>query len=99
MGPMNDAINPVKMYAYALLGKQMVGMAVQELSLRPEVVLTAKTPEEFAKCVAKVIELKDDDETRRRLTTFAQQNTWEHRADEAWKHLLPLLASGAIVGR
>lgn len=82
-GEVNDAINPVKLYAYTYLGKPIVGTAVHELLIRPEVVLTGKTPAEFAELVPKAIQLSRDPEYTARLKAFARANTWAHRASEA----------------
>jgi hypothetical protein len=83
-GEMNDAVNPVKMYAYALLGKPMVGTAVRELRTRPEIAFTAQTPAEFAKLVADAMAGRISISPNK-LNSFALQNTWEARADQAMK--------------
>jgi hypothetical protein len=83
-GAMNDAINPVKMYAHALLGKPTVGTAIAELLARPDVAFTAASPEEFATCIPRALQAANDPATTARLRHFAQQNTWTHRASTAW---------------
>jgi len=83
-GEMNDAINPVKMYAYAQLGKPMAGTAVRELTSRPQIVATAARSEDFGNAVAAALAQADSPETRQRLIQFAAINTWRQRAETAW---------------
>jgi len=90
-GPMNDAINPVKMYAYALLGKPMAGTAVRELLSRPRVVTTAASAPDFGKAVAKAAEKRNNPAVAENLRQFALANTWEHRAGRAWESMQHLL--------
>jgi hypothetical protein len=97
-GPMNDAVNPVKMYAYAQLGKPMVGTAIRELLARPEVVLCGATAAEFAAAVPRAVALAKRSDVRARLTSFAQQNTWQHRAAAAWQ-VVGALAAPSPAGR
>jgi hypothetical protein len=87
MGPMNDAINPVKLYAYTLLGKPVVGTAVRELLSRPDIVLTASTADTFAQRVQEALQIAEQHNLRERLRIFALENTWEQRASEAWRAL------------
>jgi hypothetical protein len=92
-GPMNDAINPVKMYAYALLGKPMLGTNVRELRDRPHAVQVATSPEAFGAMVPRVLELSNDPAYRESLRRFALANDWSSRARTAWEVLqqsLPL---------
>jgi hypothetical protein len=88
-GEMNDAINPVKMYAYALLGKPVVGTGIRELLSRPMVAACGASDADFARCIGPAIELGRSAEHRRRLIDFAMANTWRHRASAAF----PLLAA------
>jgi glycosyltransferase involved in cell wall biosynthesis len=83
LGPMNDAINPVKMYAYALLGKPMAATAVRELVSRPQIVATA-APEHFGNAVSCALAAAARPETAAALKSFAAANTWETRAAQAW---------------
>ena len=92
-GEMNDAINPVKLYAYALLGKLVVGTAIRELTQRPDVALTGDTPEAFCQAVAAAVSRADEPRTAAHLESFARANTWEARAAQAWETLGPLLTS------
>lgn len=83
-GEMNDAINPVKMYAYALLGKPVVGTTVRELKTHPKFVDCADTVDAFSIALRNALVKSNDPEAARRLTAIALANTWEGRAAEAW---------------
>lgn len=89
MGPMNDAINPVKLYAYALLGKPIVGTCIRELESRPGVVHIGRTAEEFAARVADAVAASRNEQAREALISFAMENTWDHRARQALAQLFP----------
>ena len=84
LGEMNDAINPVKMYAYAFLGKPVAGSAVRELTARPHVADTGATPGAFSAAVSRALMRARDPEEAVRLKQFACENTWEKRAEQAW---------------
>jgi len=92
---MNDAINPVKMYAYALLGKPVVGTNIRELRDRPDIVHTADTAEAFSAAVRRAIYQSEDAAHRRHLQQFAAENTWTHRAQLAWDEIQNRLESAA----
>jgi hypothetical protein len=85
IGPMNDAVNPVKMYAYALLGKPMAGTATRELLSRTQLVSVAGSPEEFGQAVGQAMARSRDETVAANLRKFALDNTWEHRAALAWE--------------
>jgi len=87
LGTMNDAINPVKMYAYALMGKPIAGSAVNELRIRPDIAATGSTPELFSAAVSQAIDRAKDGRSPAHLTRFALDNTWEVRAEAAWQVL------------
>lgn len=84
-GEMNDAVNPVKMFAYALLGKPMVGMATRELREYPDVVFVAETAAEFSSAIDLAMERARDRVATAKLKAFALENTWEVRARQAWE--------------
>lgn len=84
----NDEVNPVKLYAYTLLGIPVVGSAVRELSIRPDVTLTARTSGDFAQLIPRAIALRADTRYRYTLTNFALENTWSHRAESAFEHIM-----------
>jgi len=91
-GEMNDAINPVKMYAYAFMGKAMAGSAVRELTLRPEIVDTGDTAERFSDAVGRALVRSQSVEHRNTLKAYAMQNTWEMRAETMWTIIHAYLA-------
>ena len=80
-GPMNDAINPVKMYVYAMLGKPMAGTAVHELTGRPQLVATSGG--NFSSAVGAALCASRRPETAAQLQQFAAANTWQARASKA----------------
>jgi glycosyltransferase involved in cell wall biosynthesis len=86
-GAMNDAINPVKMYAYAYLGKPMVGTSIRELVSRPDLVYTANSADHFAEQLRNAIRDTYNPRRKQSLRLFGEQNTWEHRADQVVKIL------------
>ncbi len=91
-GAMNDCINPVKMYMYALLGKPVVGTAVRELTARPDIAITGDGPEGFAAAVKEGLSRKQDPAYVGHLQEWARSNTWDHRAETAWEVLQQHLA-------
>ncbi len=86
-GDMNDGVNPVKLYYYAMHGKQIVSTNVAEVASRPEVASSAKSPEEFAALIASAVAHRDDDVRRRYRMAYANRNTWAERAEEVWTAL------------
>ncbi|MEA3212773.1 MAG: hypothetical protein QOE70_5830 [Chthoniobacter sp.] len=78
-GAMNDAINPVKLYAYALLGKPVVGTPIRELCERPEAVLIGRTPEDFANYLVSAVGGSESAPSPESLRAFARRNTWKDR--------------------
>lgn len=85
--PINDAVNPVKMYAYAGLGKPIVGTATRELVKCREYASIANGPAEFAQAVTWVCENAPSPTEVRRLKAFAAANTWEARAAQVWARI------------
>ena len=83
-GEMNDAINPVKMYAYAQLGKPIVGTAIRELASRPEIAVTVATPQTFSEAISRTLVCADNPASKSALQAFAARNTWQERANQAW---------------
>jgi hypothetical protein len=79
-GPMNDGVNPVKLYAYALMGKPIVGTPIRELSERPESALIGHSPEEFANHLLAVVNVHPSAPAPDRLRALAWKNTWKDRA-------------------
>jgi hypothetical protein len=89
-GKMNDAINPVKMYAYALLGKPIAGSRVRELTSRPDIASTAASSADFGHAVDAAMQRSRDGQFVSQLRGFASRNTWEHRAAQAWEEIRQL---------
>lgn len=83
--PMNDAINPVKMYNYLILGKPVVATSVEECRRNP-FVTTADTAAEFASAVAQALHPQGPAAMQERIE-FALANTWDVRAEQAWDEL------------
>jgi glycosyltransferase involved in cell wall biosynthesis len=81
VGATNDGVNPVKLYMFAFLGKQIVGTAIRELVERPEIVAIGKSPDEFAAHVLNAATLAVRDGARETNRSFARRNTWRERAD------------------
>lgn len=94
-GEMNDAVNPVKMYAYSLLGKPILGTAIRELVIRPEIVQVAPDAATFGRMVPDVVSLSQDPGHRKLLQTFALNNVWAVRAETAWNVLQAKLTNSA----
>jgi hypothetical protein len=88
---MNDAVNPVKMYAYALLGKPIVSTCVRELAARPDIAHAAATPADFAAAITTAAASARNPVFVSHLQSFALENTWRHRARLAWQTLSPRL--------
>src|SRR5207302_8698959 len=88
---MNDSVNPVKMYTYALLGKPVLGMAIRELVSRPDIAQVAANPETFGRMIPQVLALSQNSEHQARLREFALRNTWNQRAELAMASLKPFL--------
>src|SRR5450432_1038814 len=89
-GEMNDAVNPVKMYAYALMGKPIVATATRETTGRSGIVMSAESPKEFSAAIREAISCAQKSDTASRLKKFALENTWELRAAQAWEVICTL---------
>ena len=87
---MNDAINPVKVYLYALLGKPVVGTAIHELLIRPDIALTAGNASDFSQAIRSAMQLSASRSHQEALKEFALRNTWEQRAAQAWEEIKDL---------
>ena len=83
-----DAINPNKMYIYALLGIPIVGTATREMASRPEIVFAADTPEKFSQAIQQALAQKK--ERMKQLKEYGLQNTWDIRAEQAWQMIKEL---------
>ena len=81
-GPMNDAINPVKMYMYLAAGKPVVSTHIEEASDNSDLVRVARSPEAFAELIRAAVE-SDNCSARLQRRQFGLSNTWDDRALEA----------------
>ena len=84
-GPMNDAINSVKMFMYLAAGKPVVSTWIEESRRNPYVVAT-QNPLEFAEAIRQAATEEDADAMTERRA-YAWSNTWYHRAIAAIEHL------------
>ena len=80
--PMNDAINPVKMYMYLVAGKPVVSTNIRECVSNSRLVMAARTYEEFAEMIRKAVEV-DNEISRQERIRFGLANRWEDRATAA----------------
>jgi glycosyltransferase involved in cell wall biosynthesis len=80
-GPMNDAINPVKMFMYLAAGLPVVSTAVAECVANPWVD-AANSPQQFAAAISRAMTASTP-VGRRDRRAFAARNTWDNRADSA----------------
>lgn len=79
--PMNDAINPVKMYSYLADGLPVVSTWIYECRRNPFVV-AAKNPVEFAEAIRCALN-ENSPALQQARRDYAAVNTWNQRADEA----------------
>ncbi len=92
VGAVNDAVNPVKLYAYAAMDKPIVGTNTRELRKHSQQVKIANGSLDFAEKVASSVGVRQDEEERADRRRFAQANTWTCRASEAWRRIQELLS-------
>lgn len=92
--PMNDAINSVKMFDYIAFGLPVVSMDTAE-SRRNPFVRVAPTPHELAATIVGAHQ-EDQSNARRARRAWAEQNTWNIRAEQATEVLRD---AGLIDGR
>ena len=85
-GPINDAINPVKMYMYLAAGKPVVATWLRECRRHAPYVYSAQSVTDFVEAIRRSI-AEDSDVLREARIAFAMQNTWEDRARNALDHL------------
>jgi glycosyltransferase involved in cell wall biosynthesis len=80
-GPINDAINPVKMYMYLMAGLPIVATDIEECR-RNDFVSVADSPRSFAEAV-RTLATSEHVTDREERMAFALRNTWGDRAQEA----------------
>ena len=81
-----QACNPIKMKEYLALGKPVVSTPFTELQNYRDVILEAKTPEEFAFCIQKLLSQEKDDLVQERRLKV-QNATWDNKAQLVLKKL------------
>jgi hypothetical protein len=81
-GPINDAINSVKMYMYLMGGKPVVSTWLRECVRLQPLVTPTKTNEEFADAIRREITENSPEKIAARIE-FARKNTWANRAEDA----------------
>ncbi len=86
-GPMNDAVNSVKMYMYLAAGKPVVTTWLRESVRHTPLVNATRNAYEFVCAVRKAVSENSKAQADARIT-FAHQNTWENRAHTALNYLL-----------
>jgi glycosyltransferase involved in cell wall biosynthesis len=85
-----ECIYPVKLHEYLILGKPIVSTDLPEVRQFSDVVLIARSKEEFVRQV--VHALKDNDEIKiRKRIGVAENNSWEKRISEISKKIQPYL--------
>jgi glycosyltransferase involved in cell wall biosynthesis len=92
---MNDRINPVKMYAYALLGKPIAGTNIGELLEYSQIVCvsTGIDPSYFSEAVRRALSEVSNEASARLRKDFALRNTWTERATQVESILMAAIAA------
>jgi glycosyltransferase involved in cell wall biosynthesis len=80
--PVNDSLDPVKLYMYLLHGKPVVASATHECRRRASLLYLADSPADWAEAVGKAV-AEDAPELRAQRIRYAMDNDWRHRAREA----------------
>ncbi len=84
-GPMNDAINPCKMYMYLWAGVPVVATDIRECRRHAPWVLCPDASRDLKSTIEQALQSSQSGRVERQA--FALSNTWAVRADEAMKHL------------
>ncbi|WP_434652140.1 glycosyltransferase [Pseudomonas sp. R3-56] len=98
--PLTLATNPVKVYEYLSAGKPVVSVKLPELSQFGKLVWTVEQPTEFVSAIRAVLDaLPEVGATPRARQSFAQGQTWQHRAASLRKAIesLPLPKVSVVV--
>jgi hypothetical protein len=80
-GPMNDSINPVKMYMHLINGTPVVSTWIAEC-VANDLVLSARDAHEFVQMIRQAMSDRGEVSTQRRVE-FGLANTWSERARRA----------------
>ncbi|KJZ65714.1 glycosyl transferase [Pseudomonas fluorescens] len=79
--PLTLATNPVKVYEYLSAGKPVVSVKLPELSQFGELVWAVENPTDFVSAIHDILEtLPEANSTLQARQSFAQGQTWKHRA-------------------
>lgn len=98
--PLTLATNPVKVYEYLSAGKPVVSVKLPELSQFGKLVWTVEQPFEFISAIRGVLDaLPEVGATPKARQSFAQGQTWQHRAASLRKAVasLPLPKVSVVV--
>lgn len=88
-----DAINPNKLYLYALFGLPIVATPTKELTRFGEWVHLTRGLSSEASVLREAVRKSEDPSYRERMRGFGRLNSWSSRADLAWNELTGLLDS------
>jgi GT2 family glycosyltransferase len=80
--PLTLATNPVKVYEYLCAGKEVVCTDLPEISQFGNLVHKAADHSAFLAAVERSLQQPGDSKTQAARKTFAQEQTWKHRAQE-----------------
>ena len=86
-GVMGDGINPVKMYMYLAAGKPVVSTWMQECRRHSPYATAARDVDAFVSAIEAELRTNTPEKAAARIS-FAKQNTWDNRAEQAARHLL-----------
>lgn len=88
--PLTLATNPVKVYEYLAAGKPVISVDLPEIAQFGDLVLRARTSDEFITMISQNLATTDSDELKRNRQLFAKDQTWEHRAEALIKATIDL---------
>lgn len=76
-----EAVYPVKLHEYLILGKPVVSTDLPEVRPFSNVVWIAKTKGEFVRNIGRALKEKNADSRKKRIE-IAKENSWEKRVDQ-----------------
>ena len=94
--PLTHATNPVKMYEYLSAGKPIVSTRLDEISHYDDYVRLAETQEEWEAVIQASLAEEKTEELLNKRFAFAQENTWEKRAEVIEQRIQALLLSNEL---
>lgn len=80
--PLTLATNPVKVYEYLCAGKEVVCTDLPEISQFTDLVHKAADHDAFIAAIGHSLQCPGDNTVQAARKTFAQEQTWQHRAQE-----------------